>query len=254
MKQNTLVSQQFGNTAQAYLNSCVHAEGADLQRLTRLTHNGTDLNALDLGCGAGHTAFAMAKAGATVTAYDLSLKMLALVENEAARQGLMNITTHQGVAEKLPFADASFDLVATRFSAHHWNDVVAAMREVRRVLKPTGTLVVIDIVAAENALFDTLLQSVELLRDPSHIRDYRVSEWYAMLHAAGFEVTESDSWTLTMEFVSWTTRMRTLELRVEAIRDVLIKASDEARQYFKVQADCSFDIDAVWLEAKPKSE
>jgi ubiquinone/menaquinone biosynthesis C-methylase UbiE len=250
MKQNTLINQQFGNTAQAYLSSCVHAEGVDLQRITRLTHNYTGSN--DLGCGAGHTAFAMAKAGATVTAYDLSPQMLALVENEAVRRGLMGITTQQGVAEKLPFADASFDLVATRFSAHHWTDVAAAMCEVRRVLKPTGMLIVIDVVAAENALFDTLLQAVEILRDASHIRDYRVSEWHAILYAAGFDVRESDSWTLTMEFPIWTSRMRTSELRVNAIRDVLSKASDEARQYFKVQADSSFDIDVAWLAAKPK--
>lgn len=252
MKQNALVNQQFGNTTQAYLNSCVHAEGADLQRLTRLTHHYTHPNVLDLGCGAGHTAFAMAKAGATVTAYDLSPQMLALVENEAVRRNLMRITTQQGAAEELPFADASFDVVATRFSAHHWNDVGAAMREVCRVLKPNGTLVVIDVVAAENALFDTLLQAVEILRDASHIRDYRVSEWYAMLHAAGFDIIESDNWTLTMEFINWTKRMRTPELRVNAIRDVLVKASDEARQYFKVQSDCSFNIDVAWLEAKPK--
>jgi len=252
MKQSELVSQQFGSTAHAYLTSCVHAEGADLQRLTSLTHNYTGSNALDLGCGAGHTAFAMAKAGATVTAYDLSSRMLALVKNEAVQRGLMGITTQQGSAEKLPFADACFDLVATRFSAHHWSDVATAMREVRRVLKPTGILVVIDVVAAENALFDTLLQSVEILRDASHIRDYRVSEWYAMLCAAGFDVTESDRWALTMEFAIWTARMHTPELRVDAIRDVLSKASDEARQYFKVQADSSFDIDVMWLEAKPK--
>jgi ubiquinone/menaquinone biosynthesis C-methylase UbiE len=251
MKQNTLISHQFGNTAQAYLSSCVHAEGADLQRLTSLTHNYTGSNALDLGCGAGHAAFALAKAGAAVTAYDLSPQMLKLVENEAVRRGLVGITTQQGAVEKLPFADATFDLVATRFSAHHWSDVASAMREVRRVLKHSGILIVIDIVAAENALFNTLLQSVEILRDASHIRDYRISEWHAMLFAAGFDVNESACWKLTMEFAGWTARMRAPELRINAIRDLLLKASDEARQYFKVQADCSFDIDAAWFEAKP---
>jgi ubiquinone/menaquinone biosynthesis C-methylase UbiE len=251
MKQNTLISHQFGNTAQAYLSSCVHAEGADLQRLSSLTCNYAGSNALDLGCGAGHAAYAMAKAGASITAYDLSPKMLALVEKEAVRRGLAGITTQQGAAGKLPFADATFDLVVTRFSAHHWSDVSAAMLEVRRVLKQSGILIVIDIISAENALFDTLLQSVEILRDASHIRDYRISEWHAMLLAAGFDVDESACWKLTMEFAGWAARMRTPELRVDAIRDVLLKASDEARQYFKVQADCSFDIDAAWFEAKP---
>lgn len=250
MKQNNLVSEQFGERAQAYLTSGVHATGADLERLAALTHQPACRQALDLGCGAGHTAFTMAKAGAKVIACDLSPKMLALVAHEAAQRSLANITTQQGPAEQLPFADAGFDLVATRFSAHHWSDVPAALSEVRRVLKPMGTLVVIDVIAAENPLFDTVLQTVEILGDPSHVRDYRVSEWRSMLHAAGFEIAESDTWTLPMEFTHWTAVKHTSEQRVEAIRDVLAKSSDEVRQYFKVQADSSFKLDVAWLKAR----
>jgi len=251
MKQNKLVSEQFGGSAQGYLSSDVHANGADLRRLTELTRDTASRLALDLGCGAGHAGFAMAKAGAAVTAYDLSPEMLAVVKNEAVRRGLTNITTQQGEVEHLPFDDASFDLAVTRFSAHHWSDVPTAIREIHRVLKPTGTLVVIDTISPENPLFDTLLQTVEILADASHIRDYRVSEWHAMLHAASFDVRESDGWTLPMEFSSWLARKRTSELRADAVRDVLAKASDEARQYFKMQVDCSFDLGVVWLQAKP---
>jgi len=251
MKQRRLVSEQFGGSAQAYLSSSVHANGTDLQRLTELTRNLACQQALDLGCGAGHSSFAMAKAGAAVTAYDLSPQMLSLVEHEAAQRGLTNITTQLGGAEHLPFAEASFDLVATRFSAHHWSNVPAALGEIRRVLKSTGTLVVIDVIAAENPLFDTLLQTVEVLGDPSHIRDYRVSEWRAMLQASGFAVSENNNWTLPIEFASWTAIKRTSDLRVEAIRDVFAKVSDEVRQYFKLQADNSFDLDITWLQAKP---
>lgn len=250
MKQSELVSDQFSGSAQGYLTSDVHANGADLQRLNALTRYSASQTALDLGCGAGHTSFAMAKEVAAVTAYDLSAEMLVLVESEAVRRGLTNITTQQGSAEHLPFADASFDLVATRFSTHHWSNVPAAMSEVRRVLKPTGILVLIDTVSPENPLFDTVLQTVEILADASHIRDYRVSEWHAMLNVAGFEVLESDSWTLPMAFSSWIGRKQTSELRADTIRDVFAKSSDEVRQYFKVQADCSFDLDVVWLMAK----
>jgi hypothetical protein len=64
--------------------------------------------------------------------------------------------------------------------------VPAALREMRRVIKPQGTLVIIDVVALESPLCDTLLQTVEILRDASHVRDYRASEWSAMLQQAGF--------------------------------------------------------------------
>ena len=254
MKQSNLVSEQFSGSAQAYLTSTVHANGADLQRLTQLTRDCACRQALDLGCGAGHAAFAIAKAGSAVIAYDLSPKMLALVEQEAVQRGLMNIATQLGAAEHLPFANASYDLVVTRFSAHHWSHVTAALAEVRRVLKPTGIVLVIDTVAAENPLFDTVLQTVEILGDASHIRDYRVSEWQAMLQAAGFDVTETDSWSLPVEFASWAGIKRTSGQRIEAIQGVFDQVSDEVRQHFKLQADCSFDLEVAWLQAKPAVE
>lgn len=70
-----------------------------------------------------------------------------------------------------------FDLVVRRYSAHHWPSMPAAVAEVVRVLRPSGTLVVIDVVAPESALLDTTLQTIDLLRDMPHVRDYCASEW-----------------------------------------------------------------------------
>ncbi|WP_394779775.1 class I SAM-dependent methyltransferase, partial [Undibacterium sp.] len=174
MDQQGLVVQQFGSTAANYLSSTVHAQGQDLQRLAALATRLQARHSLDLGCGAGHASFALASAGTgNVTAYDLSDEMLQVVAAEAHRRGFANLDTRQGPVEKLPFADASFDLVTTRFSAHHWLDMGSAVAEMARVLKPGGTLVVIDVVAPETPLYDTVLQTVELLRDSSHVRDYR---------------------------------------------------------------------------------
>lgn len=250
MKQSTLAAEQFGATANAYLSSAVHSQGVDLQRLGTLVRGMQEPVALDLGCGAGHAGFAMAQAGAQVTAYDISAEMIAVVKGEAERRRL-NIRTMQGPAERLPFADATFDLVATRMSAHHWSDVPAAMAEVRRVIKEGGTLVVIDVTAPESPLLDTVLQTVELLRDASHVRNYRVSEWTAMLHAAGFGEPATDAWTLRMEFDVWVARMRTPEVRVKAIRDVLAHAAEEAKAHFQIKDDNSFDLYVAWMQTRP---
>ena len=56
----------------------------------------------------------------------------------------------------------------------------AAAAEVVRVLRPRDTLVVIDVVAPEAALLDTTLQTIDLLRDMSHVRNYCASEWRSM--------------------------------------------------------------------------
>ena len=246
------VVEQFGAQAAAYVTSQVHAAGANLDRIGALIGAMPGARVLDLGCGGGHVAFAAASAGATVTAYDLSAEMLAAVTAEAGRRGLDRIETRQGAAETLPFPDARFDAVLTRYSAHHWHDVPAGLAETRRVLKPDGLLVVCDVVAPEAPLLDTHLQAVELLRDPSHVRDYRVSEWRAMLEAAGFVPGDATPSRPRMEFASWIARMRTPEVNVAAIRALQASAPAEVADHFGIEPDGSFLLDSVLIEARPR--
>ncbi|MHA4869735.1 class I SAM-dependent methyltransferase [Duganella sp. PWIR1] len=251
MQQQAVVAQQFGNTASAYLTSSVHAQGADLAMLREMAAALPKRPVvLDLGCGAGHAGFAVAPVAESVTAYDLSPEMLAVVAGAARERGLDNLVTRQGDVAELPFADASFCMVVTRFSAHHWLDVPAALREIKRVLKPRGVVVIIDITAPETPLHDTTLQAVELLRDGSHVRDYRPSEWLRMLDDAGLKAERVNDWKLQMKFDEWTARMRTPAERVTAIRSLLHSAPQETRDYFAVQSDDSLTIDSTLFKAK----
>ncbi|WP_308923957.1 class I SAM-dependent methyltransferase [Janthinobacterium sp. J1-1] len=249
MQQHDVITEQFGKTANAYLCSAVHAQGADLVLMQEAARRHGRPEVLDLGCGAGHASFAVAPVAASVVAYDLAQPMLDVVEHAKVQRGLDNISTRQGDVASLPFADASFDMVVTRFSAHHWNDVAGALAEAWRVLRPNGTLLVVDIVAPKTALYDTTLQAVELLRDGSHVRDYRTCEWGAKFDNAGFAHSLRSVWKLTMQFDEWVARMRTPEQRIAAIRNLFDAAPEEARQYFALQGDYSFDIDAALFEA-----
>jgi ubiquinone/menaquinone biosynthesis C-methylase UbiE len=250
MDQRNLAARQFGDSAANYLSSSVHAKGADLDRLEALTRRLRAGPALDLGCGAGHAGFALARGGVTsLIAYDVSRQMLDVVEREAQARSHLQIATRCGAAGQLPFDDASFDLIATRYSAHHWPSVPAAITEVVRVLRPGGTLVVIDVVAPESPLLDTTLQTLELLRDMSHVRNYRASEWRSMLSVPGLTPATSELWKLALEFDSWVRRIATPERRVDALRAVLDDLPAEARDYFSVAADGSFSSDVLWIEA-----
>ncbi len=122
--------------------------------------------------------------------------MLAVVAAEGARRGFANLETRAGAAEVLPFESGTFDLIVTRYSAHHWASVPNALAECARVAAPGARLIVIDLVSPETPLFDTSLQVVEFLRDASHVRDYRVSEWRVMQEAAGFRSPTITSWKL----------------------------------------------------------
>lgn len=249
MERQELSTAQFGSRADSYLTSTVHAAGADLERLRALVGERSCGRALDLGCGAGHASFAMARGGAgRITAFDPSADMLAVVAREAAGRGHSAIETVRGSAEALPFADQSFDLIATRYSAHHWTNVPGALAQCARVLAPGGRLVVIDVVAPEDPVLDTPLQVIEFLRDGSHVRNYRLSEWTRMLVAAGFEAPAAGRWKLPLEFASWVARIATPAPRIAALKAVFAELSAEARSYLGVGADLAFAIEAAWMD------
>jgi ubiquinone/menaquinone biosynthesis C-methylase UbiE len=250
MKHHDQVADAFGSTAAAYLTSQVHASGADLDNLAA-TFAATCGNAtvLDMGCGAGHASFAVAPHVKEVVAYDIAPQMLATVEAAAKERGLTSVSTQQGAAETLPFDDARFNWAISRMSAHHWRDVPRALAEVHRVLKPGGRIKFIDIAGIDDPLYDTWIQAVEVLRDASHIRDYRADEWIAMLDRAGFDAKVSERWRIDIDFDSWVARMRTPAERVTAIRSLWGSAPDEVKQYFDVKADGSFKLDALMIEA-----
>jgi SAM-dependent methyltransferase len=246
-----LVTAQFGPRAAAYVTSQVHATGADLKQLAELAKAGPpNARALDLGCGGGHASFHVAPHVGQMVAYDMSVDMLNAVSHAAADKGLDNIVTRQGVAEALPFPDGSFDLVVSRFSAHHWNDLEAGLAEARRVLKENGRAVFIDVVAPPSPLCDTHLQTIELLRDMSHVRNYSAAAWLSALTDAGFVTGTKTARRLRLDFASWVARMRTPDLNVAAIRALQENMPSEVTDYLELEDDGSFSIDTLTIEAR----
>lgn len=247
--QQRLVVTQFGPRAAAYVASSVHAQGPDLDQLDAILRERPATNVLDLGCGGGHVSLRAAPFAGHVVAYDLAEPMLAAVAKLAADRGLVNISTRQGAAETLPFADASFDMVLSRYSAHHWCDLSAALRETRRVLTHGGRVIFMDVIAPERPALDTYLQSVELLRDPSHVRDYSATEWLDALAAAGLVPGPVTRRRLRLEFAPWIERINTPEPHIAAIRSLQHMVADDVKAHYEIESDGSFSIDIATFEA-----
>jgi hypothetical protein len=109
-----------------------------------------------------------------------------------------------------------------------------------RVAKPGGWLLMIDLLGGETPLVDTHLQAMELLRDPSHVRDYTLEEWRRMIANAGFELAEAQSWPLRLEFSSWVQRLCTPVVSVAAIRSLQRGAPMEVKAALAQEEDGSF--------------
>lgn len=234
------VEAQFSAAAAAYAVSGVHAGGADLEAMLAAAAPAGSERMLDLGSGAGHTSLFFAPHVGEVHALDLSEPMLEQGRRMASERSLGNIHWHCGEAESLPFPDDHFDLITSRQSAHHYEDLNDALREVARTLKPGGRFVVVDSVAPENHAGDTFLNTFEILRDPTHVRDHRVSDWCRMFESVGFRPETGPRWWLDMDFKQWVERSATAPDAVDALRAFVRRAPCDVRTPFFPDAEgCS---------------
>ena len=173
--------------------------------------------------------------------------MVELVSTQAKQKGWNNVIAQQGAAEKLPFVDQRFYCVITRYSAHHWQSVAQAMHEIYRVLTQDGKVIIVDILGNSNPVIDTFFQTIETIRDPSHVRNYSLEEWMHFAEYAGFKVETVEKQRLDLDFQSWTERMQTPEYAITTIRDLQSKASEQVQRYYQIKADGSFSSDVAYI-------
>jgi ubiquinone/menaquinone biosynthesis C-methylase UbiE len=230
-----LIKSRFGAVAASYVTSNVHSNGQDLNWIVEAAAlTGTE-HVLDVATGGGHAAYVLAPYAADVVALDLTREMLQVAQQEALKRQLTTISFLEGDAQQLPCADASFDVVVCRQAAHHFPNVRACVQEWARVLKPGGKLLVDDTISPADAETDALLHEIEMLRDPSHVRSQSLSDWNALLSAAGFTVQSEREWGIILDIPSWTQRMRTPAASVETIERILRNAPPTARELLHIE-------------------
>ncbi len=203
---------QFGQTSADYAE---HRQGFPTEFFDCLFRLGVDpagQRVLDLGAGTGALAIPLAQAGAQVTALDPALQQLQALEQRAARLGLQ-ISSVCAAAEHTGLASGSFDLVGAA-QCWHWFDAQQALREVRRVLSPTGRLLICsnDWLPEPDSL---PLASEGLIQ--AHNPAWHMGggnglhpEWKRELTAGGFEVLEEGHADYFAEYThaAWRGRIR----------------------------------------------
>lgn len=241
---------QWAAVAEHYGTGWSHADGPDLAWLVETAAPRPTDRAIDLGAGAGHATLAIAPHVAHVTAVDPTPEMHGVAARLAVQRGVGNVAFVEATADALPFADGSFDLAVSRFSIHHWPDPATAFREVARVLRPGGRVVLIDLVAPEVTHLDSFLNAVEILRDPTHGRSLPLSDWRAALEAAGLAGGIVREWRFRHDTEDWLSRTAPAPWRAEAVRRMLREAPAAARDAFEIAPDGSaFTVGAVVIAA-----
>ncbi len=228
------VAQWFGQHADWYATSAVHSQAASLDRLVALVEPVAGERVVDIATGTGHTAAALKRAqpDLIVLATDLTRAML---ERARTDYGSLGIAFAQADAERLPLATASLHAVVSRSAPHHFPRMAAFFDEVRRVLVPGGRLVISDPSCVEDADVDAWLNAAEVVHDPSHFKNYRLSEWRSMVDSSGLVWEQGDDQTRhTRVYSRWMQVVRD-QAQVDDLRRQFLEAPEGVKTALELQ-------------------
>src|SRR4029077_13275245 len=180
-----LILDQFTRQATVFSTAPTITDEEALGMIIRAGRPSPGDRLLDVACGPGLVVCAFAPHVREATGIDMTPAMLERARQLAAAKGVSNVTWGQGDVYSLPYDDASFTIVTTRFSCHHFLDPAAVLREMVRVCAPGGRIVVVDDYASEDPAKAAAFNRLEKLRDPSHSRALSLTELKGLFGTVG---------------------------------------------------------------------
>ena len=184
---NDVVRESFTTQAKAFASNPWVTNEERIRRLVASAGlKGTE-RVLDIATGPGYIAEAFARVAREVIGVDLTAAMLAIGEERTKQNGLSNVSFRMGDAQNLPFERENFDVVVCRLALHHMQEPGRVVREMARVCRAGGTVLVEDIFASEHRERAEYQDRWEKLRDPSHVRVLPLSEHLRLFREAGLE-------------------------------------------------------------------
>ncbi len=219
-----LVRDQFTRQAAAYARSDSHRADVDLDLLVDHLRPGPADWVLDVATGTGFTALALGARAGRVVGVDLTAAMLA----QARRLVRRPVDWIAADAHALPFADGAFTVVACRRAPHHFTDLARALDEMVRVLAPGGRLGIADQCPPDDREGEDLMETLEVLRDPSHVRALPARRWAVMLEERGLRLHCVRVVTRRLTLSRWLSLAGSDHARRSAVADTLARAPRSA--------------------------
>jgi len=204
MEHRDEVVDQFTRQAAQFAHSPAARNEEIVERILRLARLSPSDTALDVACGPGVLACALARHAGRATGIDLTPAMLDQARATQADAGLTNLQWDLGDVTAMPYPAGTFSAVTCRFAFHHFPEPLRVLREMRRVARPGGRIVVAD--SAPIPEKAGAFNAMEKLRDPSHTRALPVEELRALFTAAGLPEPRVEQTRLALDLDSFLAR------------------------------------------------
>lgn len=216
-----LIQEEFDRQAERWFRRELAApERAMLDQIVQLAEIRSEDRVLDVACGTGLVSFALAPYAREVVGIDISPGMLAKAREIRHHRTVRNVHFVLGEAEHLPFKDGEFDAVVCRLAIHHFAHPEGEIREMARVLKFGGRLVISDTVSSEDEREARLHNALERLRDPSHARMLPPTELKQIIESTGLRLGTVYTQTRDRTYNDWM-EVITDPIRVENLKVVM---------------------------------
>ncbi|MGA8109353.1 MAG: methyltransferase domain-containing protein [Acidobacteriaceae bacterium] len=218
MSHSEQIVDQFTRQATQFARSPAVRSQDILDRILRLAQCEPDDTALDVASGPGALACELAQHTRHATGIDLTPAMLEQARKTQHERGVANVSWDHGDVTALPYADAAFDIVTCRFAFHHFPEPLPVLREMKRVCRPGGRIVIAD--SAPSAAQADAFNAMERLRDPSHARALSEQDWLRLFAAAGLPMPHIERTRLVMdldEFLARSYPREGDEMRIRAL-------------------------------------
>ncbi|PAE16293.1 SAM-dependent methyltransferase [Virgibacillus sp. 7505] len=233
-EEKKLVMEQFSKNAKEYVQSVSHAKGKDLEIILDMLQPSKSWEALDIATGGGHLTKLLSPYVRQIYTTDLTPMML-----REARTFLdteyRNIAYVVADAENLPFMDGQFDLVGCRIAAHHFPDKSLFLKEVSRVLKPGGVFLLVDNIVPDDKGIATYINTIEKMRDKSHVSCLSAGEWEEYAAEAGMNISQEVTRKKVFDFPVWVSRTTESQQQVNEVIQYIKTGTKEQREYIAVR-------------------
>ncbi|MBB4200043.1 SAM-dependent methyltransferase [Rhodoblastus sphagnicola] len=236
---NAKIIDQFTRWAKPFSDLPAHSDAEGMECLLQAAQLNAGLKVIDVACGPGIVACAAARLGCEVTGIDITPSMIDQARARQQAVGLSQLDWHIGDATQLPFTDESFDVAITRYSFHHMPHPLAALREMKRIVRPGGRLIVAD--ATPTAQTQAAYDQMETLRDPSHTSALTLEQLLALGEAAELRLELVDGYRLDARLETLTDPKD--QIALECLLDEDITSGED-----RTGVASRRDVDGIWIK------
>ncbi len=234
-----IVQKQFTRTVDAFSKFATRDTPEMLADRVRFANPQPEEIVLDVACGPGTLVLALAPRVRFARGIDLTYAMLCQAAASRLERNIPNVCFDQGDGERLPYPAAAFDLVTCQFALHHMPRPEAALKEMGRVTRARGRLLIADTLGPESDEKWDLHNRIETIRDPSHTASLRLTTFLKLFEETGMSVARQTTKPRPRSFHRWMLRagVEPSNPRYQQTRKLIEEAMPGDRAGFAARSD-----------------